>query len=165
MLNSLNRELTVCSDIENADREEAPWNEIRKDIESVVLLDGISFICNHAFGGCCNLRSAQIPNSVKSIGERTFARCYYLDKITIPDSVETIGKSAFAHCNLISIKIPASVVSFGGNPFFECGYLNKINVEENPNFAFVNGVLMNSKQTQIIYNDPLKFGDYTTQIQ
>ena len=45
-----------------------------------------------------NIKSIEIPDSVKSIGNGAFWNCQSLKSIEIPDSVESIGDYAFGYC-------------------------------------------------------------------
>ena len=51
-----------------------------------------------AFGGCSNLKSITIPDTVTSIGESSFHNCTSLESITIPDGVIRINYGAFSDC-------------------------------------------------------------------
>ena len=138
-----------------------PEDALQYDIESAVLVDGVTSICDREFARCFGLKFVQIGRSVATIGDEAFAFCSKLKSIAIPDSLETIGNAAFAECKFFSIKIPKSVVSLGENPFPLCWDLEEIDVSENPNFIFVDGVLMNKEMTKIIHCDPSKLGDYS----
>ena len=70
MLNPLTGELTVFESVEAADGEEAPWFCFWEEIESVVLMEGVTSICDRAFCECFGLESVQIPSSVASIEKR-----------------------------------------------------------------------------------------------
>ncbi|MCM1440377.1 MAG: leucine-rich repeat domain-containing protein, partial [Roseburia sp.] len=72
------------------------------------------------FAGCKNLSTVNnIPDSLKTIGDRAFLNCESLCDFTIPDSVETIGTQAFAGCyNLNELHLPANLVNIGDNAFY-----------------------------------------------
>ena len=107
-----------------------------------------------------NMNSVVLPNSVTSIGDEAFKHCYSLKSIIIPESVETIGYRAFLVCRFSSITIPRAFISFGGNPFSECPFLKVIDVSENPNFAFVDEVLIDKRTSQIVFCVLSKSGNY-----
>ncbi|MBR5892108.1 MAG: leucine-rich repeat domain-containing protein [Bacteroidaceae bacterium] len=89
----------------------------------------VTTIGNHAFNGCSNLTSIEIPNSVTTIRERAFGHCSGLTSIEIPNSVTTIENGAFASCSsLTSIEIPNSVTSIGMEAFSSCRSLISIEI-------------------------------------
>ncbi len=63
---------------------------------------GTFSISNDAFGGCSNLTSLTIPDSVTSIGQSAFSDCSSLTSITIPQSVTNIGWKAFKGCTSLN---------------------------------------------------------------
>ena len=134
---------------------------IQNGIESVVISESVTAICDRAFEYCRWIKSFQISRSVVSIGDEAFAKCTGLESITVLESVEVIGSCAFCGCRISSIKIPMSIRSFKGNPFAKCGTLEEIDISENSNFVFVDGVLMDREMTQAIYCNPSKEGDYS----
>ena len=98
-----------------------------KEIKNLVIPDGVTSIGN--FGGCNEITSVTIPNSVKTIRESAFSGCSGLTSITIPNSVTSIGNSAFNGCSsLTSIIIPNSVTSIGGSAFYGCSGLTSIEI-------------------------------------
>ena len=128
---------------------------------SISIPNSVVSIGEKAFESCNSLAFVVIPNSVTSISENLFSNCTELNSVIISDSVETIMNCAFSCCRLSSIKIPRSVNSMEVNPFNGCRYLEVIDVSDNPNFVFVEGVLMNSEMTRIIFCSPSKSGDYS----
>jgi hypothetical protein len=90
-----------------------PWDEIRDNIQTVVIEDKVTTIGFRAFLGCINMQSATIPASVTNIGDYAFIDCFDLASCTFPDALKTIGKEAFSNCrSLETITIPASVSLF-----------------------------------------------------
>ncbi len=75
----------------------------------------------HAFDGCTNLTSIEIPNTITSIEQRAFYECSSLTSMDIPNTVTSIGSDAFRGCiNLTNIKIPTGVTSIGSEAFLNC---------------------------------------------
>lgn len=84
----------------------------------------------YAFGGCKELTSVTIPNTVTDIKGEAFIDCKSLTSINIPNSVKTIDSGAFANCtSLTSIFIPSSVTSLYRNVFEGCSSITSIKVD------------------------------------
>ena len=75
---------------------------LKKKIKSIILGDGITKICTHAFSACSSLTSVTIPDSVTEIGCDAFSSCSSLTSISIPDSVTTIRDGAFEKCSSLT---------------------------------------------------------------
>ena len=114
-----------------------------KDVESVVIPEGVTEIGTSAFKGCESLASVVIPSSVKKIGERAFRDCTSLSSVEIPSSVTTIGDFAFNGCkSLSSVVIPSSVRKIGDRAFWYCTSLSSVeiplSVRKIGKYAFMN---------------------------
>ena len=82
--------------------DEAFWT---REIERVVIPDGVTRIGTGSFGYCINLRWVSLPNSVMEIGARSFTYCTSLEKIVFPANLRKIGDAAFRDCiHLANIK-------------------------------------------------------------
>ena len=98
-------------------------------IKSVCIPNSVTSIGTNSFSGCSELTSINIPNGVTSIEEWTFYGCSELTSITIPNGVTSIGKWAFKYCNrLTSINIPSGVTSIGEGAFKNCMRLDSVSV-------------------------------------
>ena len=90
-------------------------------------LQGSTFISALAFGGCSELTSVTIPDSVTSIGQQAFQSCSGLTSVIIPDSVTSIDWSAFEGCSgLTSVTIGNGVTSIGKHAFYDCSSLTSV---------------------------------------
>ena len=99
------------------------------NIDTVIISDGSTTICNSSFSECSKIKSVCIPNGVTSIGTNSFSGCSELTSITIPNGVTSIGKWAFKYCNrLTSINIPSGVTSIGEGAFKNCIRLDSVSV-------------------------------------
>lgn len=106
-------------------------------LESVVIQDSkLTEIGIAAFKNCKNLKTINIPETVKAIGTMGFANCNSLQStkkspVVIPKGNTEIMDFAFAGCKSMQyIKIPASVEMIGNCAFFECDFLSEIEIEE-----------------------------------
>ena len=123
----------------------------KKD-KSYTIINGVTYIGEHAFEYCTSLTSITIPSGVMGIGDWAFLGCSNLTSITIPNGMTCIGYRAFEDCSsLTSITIPDSVVDIGYYAFRGCKNLTAINVATgNQDYVSVNGVLYNKDKTTII---------------
>ena len=124
-----------------------------RKLKSVSLPDGLERIGRCGFGECSalagltipesvteigdrafilsGLESAEIPGSVKTVGEGAFKWCEELRSLSIRDGVEVIGDEAFSGCiTLRYVTIPESVTRIGDMAFYECESLKKVTVPE-----------------------------------
>ncbi|MGN0234692.1 MAG: leucine-rich repeat protein, partial [Paludibacteraceae bacterium] len=107
----------------------APWAQVKRNILSISLPDGLTDIGAYAFYDCSSLTSITIPDGVTDIGNGAFEGCTPLASIIIPDGVTSIGGSAFGRCSaLTSITLPNSVTSIGGSAFASCSSLTSITI-------------------------------------
>ncbi len=107
-----------------ASAADQPWDG--SQIRKVVIEDGITSIGSSAFCSSAIL-SADIPSSVKTIGDSAFRECSNLSSVTVCEGVETIGQNAFLACtNLASIALPASIGEVGAAAFFECTEMESV---------------------------------------
>ncbi|MBR5342904.1 MAG: leucine-rich repeat protein [Oscillospiraceae bacterium] len=105
----------------------APWYDSRKNIQTVLIGDGVTSIGDYAFMNCSYLSDVTIPDGVTSIGSEAFYYCLALTDVTIPDGVTSIGNSAFSNCkSLTSVTIPDSVTSLEGFAFHFCTSLKDV---------------------------------------
>ena len=164
---SVNIPLSVTSIVDNAFM-------FCVNLTSIEIPDGVICICKNAFNSCTSLTSITIPSSVISIGDEAFTNCSKLrfinisngvisigdsafngcselKSVTLPDSLTSIGELAFENChNLVFVNIPSSVTHIGGGAFAGCEFSSIEISKANRAFTISDGVLYNSKKTQII---------------
>lgn len=68
-----------------------------KNIQAVIIPEGITTIGSNAFSGCSNLSTITIPNTVTTLSSGAFSNCTNLTEITIPDTVTQMD-GAFGGC-------------------------------------------------------------------
>lgn len=92
--------------------------------------EGVTEIGDGAFI-LSGLGSAEIPGSVKTVGESAFKWCEELRSLTVREGVEIIGDEAFNGCTLLRYAtIPESVTRIGSLAFNECESLKKVTLPE-----------------------------------
>jgi hypothetical protein len=70
-----------------------------KALSAINFGNNVEIIPDYAFANCTNLKTFNIPTSVRHIGYKSFYGCKSLQSITIPENVTSIGGLAFAECN------------------------------------------------------------------
>lgn len=131
-----------CSNVTNLDLSEVSCNSLKIPDESfysiwsratslvtILLPEGITEIGDYAFKDCTTLASANIPNSVKYIGQGAFQNSRITFAI-VPKGVTSILKDTFSKCSsLSSIYLPASITYIDLFAFNECSNLTLISWE------------------------------------
>ena len=124
------------------------WNKYKKQINTVIINEGITGICENAFygtnmskislptsltsmdEGCfgnTKLRSVTVPEGITRIEDWTFYDCAYLKFINLPDSVTYIGQYAIRQCySLEQIVLPRSLEHLGDWAFARDYVLEKV---------------------------------------
>lgn len=84
-----------------------------------------------AFGGCSQLTSVSIPDTVTTIENWAFGGCTGLTQLTIPDSVTTIEFSVFYGCTgLMNVTLPSQITVIEENTFYNCSALAGVTIPE-----------------------------------
>ena len=78
-----------------------PWFDVRDEITSVVIDEGVTSIGSEAFYECWNLEYAELPSTMERIGIRAFYACESLTELNIPESIWLIEEYAFAGCEAL----------------------------------------------------------------
>ena len=113
--------------------------------------------------------------NITTIGASAFATCRNLKSIDIPNTVKKIGWNAFAGSGVSEINIPSSVSSIDfpidngsfiiddDDNFIELeSLMTRINVDSNnTRFSSIDGVLFNKDKTEIVSYPEGRKGDYT----
>ena len=112
---------------------DSPWFHLNKQIKSVVISEGITYIGNGAFGDEFGygqyeqLTSISLPSTLKGVGVFAF-RGAPLKSVNLPDGLQTIKRAAFSDTLLTTVHIPASVSELdendGGWFAFDCDTLH-----------------------------------------
>ena len=96
---------------------EAVWSELKDEITSVVIGEGVTHVGSNAFRDL-SLKNVTLPETLVSIGEGAFTDNGTLKKIALGNHLTTIGEGAFSNCGLESLTVPDSVESLGKGVFF-----------------------------------------------
>ena len=119
-------------------------------IEFIAIPNNVKKIGYEAFCGCSNLKTVQLTDGLRYIGESAFYECKKLKSVRIPNSVEIIENYAFDYCDkletvdlgkgvwyigdwafavsyaLRSVVIPDSLTAVGVGVFSDCYALEKV---------------------------------------
>ena len=117
----------AMDDYASASGGSQPWELSKKDISGVVVHEGVTSIGNYAFHGSdMKIAEAQLPQSLRRIGDYAFEADTALRSIVLPEGLKTIGRNAFAGTGLVRMTIPASVTELPVSAFDGCKYLQTI---------------------------------------
>lgn len=72
--------------------------EGNKNLISVTVPEGVTYVAYRAFYGCKNLTTISFPDTLTGIGSDSFMSCTNLTNIHLPESVTEIGANAFTDC-------------------------------------------------------------------
>ena len=121
----------------------------------LIILEGVEVIGEKAFRYCENLKTVQIPKTVKKIDSDSFGNCSILEKFIIDlenDTYSGLDNCLYSKDGKILIKyangkttqnytIPDCVEIIGVRAFDDCSYLTKLsisnNIKEIQDYAFV----------------------------
>lgn len=104
-----------------------PWKNYRKDINKLVIGDGITKIGNYAFTFLGGVTELTVPGSVTEIGNQVFYMCTGLTKAVIAGPVTEIKGSTFRLCHqLKEVTLPATVSKISKNAFDQCTSLTDV---------------------------------------
>ena len=102
-----------------------------KELETVVLPEGLLSIGEAAFRECSNLRQVTFPNTLKEIGAKVFMYDKKLETVVLPEGLQTIGGAAFRECsNLRQVTFPKTLKKIGNWAFKHCSELESVILPE-----------------------------------
>ena len=100
-------------------------------LNDVTFHDKLLAIDNYAFFLCEKLAKADVPNSVKFVGESAFSRCYNLKEAHLPEKLTAISPGLFEYgYQLEKVNIPSTVTSIGKSAFRYCWKMNDLSLPE-----------------------------------
>lgn len=84
-----------------------------RELEKVIIPEGVTKLDTCAFYLLNNLASVQLPSTLKTIGVSAFQGCKALTEISLPAQLDTIGNAAFMACPIQEIELPSSIKHIG----------------------------------------------------
>ena len=72
---------------ESPNTGDRPWQRYRQKVKKVVVKQGVTRVGNRALQGFSRLKSAQLAESVKSVGQWAFQNCEQLEEVSLPKGV------------------------------------------------------------------------------
>lgn len=97
------------------------------DLRSIELPDTLRSIGSDAFGNAYHLRSIRFPEGFLTIEDNAFWSCFALESVELPSTLRSIGECAFEMCwSLTSISIPDGVTELKDYTFLDCGRLAQV---------------------------------------
>ena len=155
-------------------------------LERVIMQEGVEKISERAFFNCKNLKEVKFADSISSIGIYAFYKCSNLTEITLPLNLKAVEMDCFSDCTklssitlnerlesmstcfkntpITSISIPSSVTTIGAVTFTGCSQLTNIDVNNNNNFTFSDGVLIDSQYSVVFITSNKILSSSTFQI-
>lgn len=89
-----------------------------KDIVSVTVPKGVTYIGDNAFSSCGKLAAVKMSEGITYIGSMAFSYCKSLTSIELPEGISAVNELLFFDCNsLVCITIPSSVTSIDEDAF------------------------------------------------
>lgn len=122
------------------------------NLESIEL-GNISTIGDYAFRRCSNLKTIQLPNTVKRIGAYAFAETGLQGTITIPEGVTIIASALCYKTQIDTINLPDSIQEINEWAFEMCTKLTSIDIPKNVN-SIKNGAFNSSGIKTMILRNP-----------
>ena len=103
----------------------SPFRYIKDSIQSITFAETVDTIPNYMSYQMSNMKTLNIGQNVKHIGEWAFAYCNALDSIVIPEGVTSVYYDAFRYTAVKSITIPESI-TFLASDVFQNTSLNSV---------------------------------------
>ena len=103
------------------------FNNIKGNVEHIVLGKGITTIPNQFMQYAYYLKDIKFRGAVTSIGNNAFYYCTRMTEFEMPQTVTSIGQGALYGCYLITqIEIPSAITQIPSNLCYDCRALKKV---------------------------------------
>ena len=115
--------------------------DVRRNLQSVVVPSGVVRIKERAFQWCTNLRTISLPEGLKVLEDAVLEYCYSLKSVVMPSTLEEVGYYQFQHDgNLTSVTLSPKMTCINDCMFQDCNSLEEITIPDNietiGNYAF-----------------------------
>ena len=122
-------------------------------LSSANILNTVTTIGDSAFSKCTGLTSVHLPANLTTIGEDAFYECTGLTSISLPANLTTIGGYAFYSCTgLTSVHLPANLTEIGEAAFEGCTGLTSLTIDSaNAKYKTEGNILYNKAGTSLIF--------------
>lgn len=112
-----------------------------KNLESVVIPEGVKKIDKYAFFECEKLTTVVLPSSLRVIDYQAFYECKKMASLNFPEGLVWI-RDAFYKSGITSVTLPKSLKIMEYSAFSGCDELSEINIPEGLNiYAFAPDIL------------------------
>lgn len=119
--------LTISGSGDMYDFTTQPWCYTAKNIEKIIVGQGITYIGDKAFSGLKKLTDVQIASSVKGTGTFSINANTSLTEIKLPEGFEVIGSKSFEACsNLSTVYLPVSLKVIDMKAFLSCSHITDV---------------------------------------
>ena len=83
--------------------ENPPWNAKKKEIENLVIGEGITGTGTlKIFSSMSSLKNVSFPSTFTKLDQGTFATCTSLERIVLPDTITYMSGAVFSNCNAMT---------------------------------------------------------------
>lgn len=104
--------------------DDQPWANVRFDVTSIIVEEGITSIGNKCFRNLSNVTDVSLPTSLVRIGKDAFLFTS-LEQIHLPDNLEVIEEGAVSNLTSLTgeLFLPNSITEIGRAAFYGCSGL------------------------------------------
>jgi hypothetical protein len=114
-------------DVAYKDVTNTEWYDIRNDINTIIVENGITRLGEYLFCDFAEVVSVNIPESVMEIGDRCFSYCTKLPEVVLPSGLNYLGNYALDSCiSLRYVVIPEGITDLLAGVFQGCKGLESV---------------------------------------
>ena len=148
----LSEDFTTLTISGTGDVTSRPWINASGLVETIIVGEGITSLCDYAFHDFVVATDIQLPETLTAIGAWCFYHCDALVHVELPAGLTGLGKGAFSGCDvlesivipegiteipedllswckkLVSVEMSEKVTGIGASAFALCESLSEINV-------------------------------------